>query len=1168
MNLASVTLEQKYELERGSIYLSGIQSLVRLPLMQRRLDKRAGVNTAGFISGYRGSPLGGYDLALWSAKHHLDRHQIYFQPGLNEDLAATAVWGSQQANIFPQARYDGVFGIWYGKGPGVFRSIDVITHANYAGTTPHGGVLLMLGDDHAAKSSTLPHQSDQHMIGAMIPILNPAGVQDLLDLGLFGWALSRYSGCWVSMKCIVDTMDGSASIEVDPDRIAFAQPTDFEMPAGGLHIRWPDDWHQQEFRHHNQKIAAALAFARANRLDHVALKSAKPRFGIITTGKSYLDVREALDYLGIDLAEAVNAGIAIYRVRMTWPLEPEGVRRFAEGLDEVFVVEEKQPIVESQVKSQLYSWDATKRPRVVGKIDENGEKILPTHGEISTEQIATAIAKRIRPFLQTERMVARLTMLERKESERQSRSVTLKRTPYFCSGCPHNTSTRLPEGSRAGGGIGCHFMALYMDRGTETFTQMGGEGAQWIGQAPFTETSHIFQNLGDGTYTHSGSLAIRAAVAAGVNITFKLLYNDAVAMTGGQRAEGHLSVADIGRQVAAEGVRRIAIVTDEPEKYPDDAGLPAGATIDHRDALETIQRELREIKGVSVLIYDQTCAAEKRRRRKRGTYSDPAKRVVINDLVCEGCGDCGMQSNCLSIIPVETELGRKRGIDQSTCNKDMSCVRGFCPAFVTVLGGKLRGPMAAAGTDSGVLLTTRLPEPAVCKHPGLYNMLVAGIGGTGVVTIGALLGMAAHLEGKACSILDMTGLSQKAGAVFSHVRIADSKRKIHAARVPKGDLHLLLGCDIMVAASDDALDGLSRGLSNVVINSFESMTGAFTRDPDLRIPSNEFLAKLRSGIGTDALHVVDGTSIVTSLLGDSIAANGFMLGFAYQKGLIPLSAQAIERAIELNGVAVDMNLQAFRWGRLSANNPKVVQNATAIDTAPAKPEASQSLDDIVARRVSFLTVYQSKAYATSYAIVVRKAEAIEKQRCGADELTRAVARYYFKLLAYKDEYEVARLHTDRAFHEGIAAHFEGDYTLQFSLAPPILSKRDPVTGRPRKTNFGAWIMPVFRVLAMLRFLRGTIFDAFGYTEERREERRLIVNYEERIHEILSTLSLSNHTLAVELASLPEFIRGYGSVKKQNLVLVKQRETKLLAQFRSGGQSKVTRMPEKAHVKTC
>ncbi|MEA2781385.1 MAG: indolepyruvate ferredoxin oxidoreductase, partial [Rhodospirillaceae bacterium] len=812
MSLAAVTLDDKYTLENGRVFITGTQALVRLPMMQRHRDLAAGRNTACYVTGYRGSPLGGVDQAMWQARKFLEKQHIHFQPGVNEDLAATAVWGTQQLDLFGDSKYDGVFSMWYAKGPGVDRSGDVLRHGNLAGAAKYGGVLLLAGDDHTCKSSTTAHQSEYAFMDAGIPVLNPAGVQEFLDLGLYGWALSRYSGCWVGFKVIAETVDSTASCYVDPHRVEIRLPEDFTPPPEGLNIRWPQSSFasaqalEQEMRLHRHKLYAALAFARANKLNRVVIDSPRRRFGIVTCGKSYLDVRQALDDLGIDEAHAAEIGLTVYKVGMTWPLEREGLRHFAEGLEEILVVEEKRALVENQLKEQLYNWSENVRPRVIGKFDESGEWILPSADELTPARIARVIARRIARFHTSRRIEQRLAFLEAKEQSLAQLKPPIRRIAYFCSGCPHNTSTKVPEGSRALAGIGCHYMAQWMDRETRSFTQMGGEGATWLGQAPFSKTPHVFQNLGDGTYYHSGSLAIRAAVAAGVNITYKILYNDAVAMTGGQPVDGPLDVSRVAWQIHAEGVGKIVVVSDEPEKYPTSGAFPTGVEVFHRDRLDHVQREMRATPGVTAIIYDQTCAAEKRRRRKRGLMEDPPKRVFINELVCEGCGDCGVKSNCLSVVPVETEFGRKRAIDQSTCNKDFSCVNGFCPSFVTVHGGGLRKHKIAGGVDAAF---PPLPEPSVPAIAEPYGILVTGVGGTGVVTIGALLGMAAHIEGKGCSVLDMTGLAQKGGAVFSHIRIAERPEDIHAVRIAAGGARLLLGCDMVVAGTVDALSKIT-----------------------------------------------------------------------------------------------------------------------------------------------------------------------------------------------------------------------------------------------------------------------------------------------------------------------------------------------------------------------
>ena len=1144
MALAKVSLDDKYELDRGRVYLTGVQALVRLPIMQRQRDAKAGLNTGCFISGYRGSPLGSFDLQLWQAKRFLSRNNIRFQPGVNEDMAATAVWGSQQVNMFQGAKVDGVFSIWYGKGPGVDRCGDVFKHANNAGTSPHGGVLALAGDDHTCKSSTLPHQSEYAFMDASIPMLHPSGVQEILDYGLYGWAMSRYSGCWTSLKAIAETMDSSASVAVDPERVRIVLPEDFEMPPGGLNIRWPDAPMEQELRLHKYKLYAALAFARANKLDRIVVESPKPRFGIVTTGKSYLDVMQALEDLGIDEAHAAEIGLRVYKVGMVWPLEREGIRHFAEGLEEILVVEEKRAVIENQMKEQLYNWREDVRPRVIGKFDEQREWILPSADELTPARIARVIAARIARFYTSERIRQRLAFLEAKEAALAAPKTDFKRTPWFCSGCPHNTSTKVPDGSRAVAGIGCHYMAVWMDRKTETFTQMGGEGASWIGQAPFTETQHIFANLGDGTYNHSGSLAIRAAIASGVNITYKLLYNDAVAMTGGQPADNGFTVPQLTRQLTAEGAKKVVVVTDEPDKYPLGTDFAPGVTIHHRDELDAVQRTLREIPGVTVLVYDQTCASEKRRRRKRGTFPDPDKRVLINELVCEGCGDCGVKSNCVSVVPVETEFGRKRAIDQSSCNKDFSCVNGFCPSFVTVEGGKLKKRRGKGEVPFAVL-----PEPVLPSLDRPYVNLVTGIGGTGVVTIGALLGMAAHIEEKGIAVLDQIGLAQKGGAVTTHVRVARRAEDIRAVRIAAGGANAVIGCDLVVTGSPDALAKMEVGKTRAVVNSHETPTGDLSAKPDLFFPRGTFNDSIAEAAGRGSVDSLDATKIATALLGDSIAANSFMMGYAWQKGLIPIGREAIERAIELNAVAVEFNKQAFLWGRRAAHDLPAVIKAAGLDAPTTSGPIATTLDEIIAKRVAFLTAYQDAAYAARYEALVRKVAAAERARMpGRDDLARAVARSYFKLLAYKDEYEVARLYTDGSFERQLADTFESYDALTFHLAPPMIAERDPSTGHAKKRTFGPWMRTAFTLLAKLKGLRGTRFDPFGRTEERRMERRLIVDFEATVEEVLARLSPATHSIAVDLALVPQKIRGYGHVKEKSVGEAKAREADLMARL--------------------
>ena len=1158
VSLANVSLDDKYALDRGRVYMTGTQALVRLPMLQRARDVAAGLNTGGFISGYRGSPLGAYDQALWQAKRFLKSSNIHFQPGVNEELGATAVWGSQQVNLWQGAKVDGVFGVWYGKGPGVDRSIDAIKHANFAGTSRHGGVLAFAGDDHACKSSTLPHQSDHAFIHAFMPVINPAGVQEFIDLGLFGWALSRYTGCWVGFTAIADTIDTTAIVNIDPLAQDIREPADFALPPGGLNIRLHDTPLIQEARMIEWKLPAAKAFARANRIDRVVLGADRPRLGIVTVGKSYLDVRQALDELGVTAEMAAALGLGVYKVAMPWPLEPEGIRDFAQAAEALLVVEEKRALIEAQIKEQLYNQEvgpSGRRPRVLGKTDEAGRPLFTEKAELNPTTIAQAIGERLLA-LDGGDDSARSRIRDRLDAiaaqlKRTTAAATVIRAPFYCSGCPHNTSTKLPEGSRGLAGIGCHYMVTWMGRNTDVFSQMGGEGVHWIGQAPFSGEEHVFANLGDGTYFHSGILAVRAAVSAKVNITYKILYNDAVAMTGGQKVDGTLSVHDIAVQLAAEGVERIVVVSDDPQKYGLGAGLPHGTKIHHRDDLDAVQRDLREVPGVTVLIYEQTCAAEKRRRRKRGLMPDPQKRVVINELVCEGCGDCSTQSNCLSVTPVETEFGRKRQIDQSSCNKDFSCLKGFCPSFVTVEGGQLKKPKPAAGSAES---WPDLPEPAIPTLDRPWNILVTGIGGTGVVTIGAIVGMATHLEGRGFTALDMAGLAQKGGSVTSHLRIAESPAAIHATRIAAGGADVVLACDNVVAANADSLSKMAAGRTRAVVNTAETVTAAFVTNPDAKIPTDGLTATIAKACGgADRVIALDATKIATALCGDSIATNLFMLGHAFQQGLVPVSAAAIERAIEMNGAAVKMNTAAFRWGRRAAHDLESVLKAAF----PPRTEKdgyghrrlSETLDQRIERRRDFLTAYQDARYAALYTDFVAKVRAAEAARVpGRTELTEAVARYLFKLMAYKDEYEVARLYTDGSFLKTLQGQFEGDYKLRFHLAPPATAHRDPHTGHLRKEAFGPWMLYAFRLLAKFKGLRGTALDPFGRNPERKLERRLIQDYRATVEALLPKLGPDNHALAVEIASIPERIRGFGHVKDRHLEQAKAEESQLLSRY--------------------
>ncbi len=1150
-DLLDVTLEDKYRLERGRVFMTGVQALVRLPIAQRRRDLAAGHRTAGYVTGYRGSPLGAYDQELQRAKALLAEHEIVHRPGVNEDLAATACQGTQQVGLFGENRYDGVFAIWYAKGPGVDRSGDAIRHGNLFGTAPLGGVLMLLGDDHLCESSTTAHQSEYAMVDAMVPVLNPSGVAEILEYGLLGIAMSRFSGAWVALKCVHDTVESTASVPVAPERPAIRLPEDYAPPPDGLHIRWPDHGIgptmalAQEARLHTQKLEAARAFARANGLDRIVADCTAPKLTIVTTGKSWMDLVAALDLLGLDAERAAAFGLRIYKVGMTFPLEPVMLERAVAGVERVMVIEEKRPLVEDQLKTLLYG--SQHRPTVIGKRDEHGAPLFPSHGALAIDRIALELGRRLAELGADRELARRLADLEKLARRQVGRQPPIVRLPYFCAGCPHNGSTRVPEGSRAVAGIGCHFMAQWMDRNTATFTQMGGEGGSWLGQAPFSTRPHVFQNVGDGTFYHSGSLAVRAAVAAGANLTFKILYNDAVAMTGGQKMEiGNLTVPRIARLLEAEGVSEIAVVTDEPRKYPVGVDFPKGVRIHHRDELDEVQRRLREVPGVTAIIYDQTCAAEKRRRRKRGLLPDPPLRVIVNEEVCEGCGDCGLRSNCVAILPSETPLGRKRRIDQSACNKDYSCLKGFCPSFVTVHGAKPRRRAAAVRERP----FPPLPEPHPPALDSPYGIVVTGIGGTGVVTIAALLGMAAHLEGKGLAALDMIGLAQKGGAVVSFLKIARRQEEIGAPRVAVGGADLLLGCDMVVAAGRIALPTVARGRSRLVVNAAEVITGDFTRDPEFRLPTEALRETLCAAAGEEAVDFVDATRLARELLGDAIGANLFLVGYAFQKGLLPLSAAAILRAVEINGVAVEFNKNAFLWGRRAAHDPRAME---ALVGRSERPEtAATDLDALIADRAKHLEAYQDAAWAERYR---RRVAAVREREHavlpGRTELAEAVARGLHRLMAYKDEYEVARLYVDGSFHRRLEEEFESWDRLEFHLAPPLLASRDPRTGRLRKSRYGPWVMHVFRLLARLKGLRGTFLDPFGRTAERRRERALIREYEAMLEEILERLDADNHALAVALARAPERIRGFGHVKEAAIREFEHQREALLSRLRGG-----------------
>jgi indolepyruvate ferredoxin oxidoreductase len=1143
INQGPISLDQKYTAKTGHVFMTGTQALVRLPMAQMRRDRANGLKTAGFISGYRGSPLGGYDQQLMAARKHLEEHGIKFQPGVNEDLAATAIWGTQQLNLSPGAKHDGVVGIWYGKGPGVDRSGDVLRHGNTAGSAKNGGVLCLAGDDHGAKSSTVPHQSDHAFMSALMPYLYPSSIHEIIQMGLLGIAMSRYSGCWVGMKVITETVETTAEIDLNDEMVPFVIPTDFEMPPGGLNLRWPDDRIEQDRRLQDYKGYAAIAFARANKINRVTMDSPNARFGIMASGKSYEDVRQALRELGITPEVAAKIGLRLYKIGMPWPLEPEGVRNFAVGLEEILIIEERREIVENQVKQELFNWRDDVRPRIVGKMDEHDKRFLPFEAEISVGSLAVSLTERLLRLNLNPEIVAMLRAkadwFNGREASQMQPQAPVVRTPYFCSGCPHNTSTKVPEGSRALAGIGCHFMSLWMDRNTETFTHMGGEGVTWVGIAPFTNEKHIFANLGDGTYFHSGSLAIRQALASKTNITYKILYNDAVAMTGGQHVDGDLSPQQITFQLHAEGLREIHLVSENPDAYPANTIAP-GVKLAHRDELDRVMRDCRDTPGCSAIVFVQTCAAEKRRRRKRGLMEDPSRRVMINPAVCEGCGDCSVQSNCISVEPLETEFGRKRTINQSNCNKDYSCVKGFCPSFVSIDGGILRKRAPANLGDLG-----NLAEPA--SRPSLekpYNIAVAGVGGTGVLTIGALLGMAAHIEGKASMILDMSGLAQKGGAVLSHVRLSQNTEEVTSSRIVTGTADMLLAADEVVGVSKDAITLCDSSRTFGIINTHLIPIADFIRNRDFDFQRGKVNHVLEASLKQGSAFF-DFTHVAETLLGDSIATNMMMMGYAYQRGLLPLTAESIEQAISVNGVSVKMNTEAFRLGRVAVADPARLAAMLHEEIKAPKTQGEMTLDELIAHRAVHLTAYQNAALADRYRKLVAEVGSAVREQGLSETLTRAVAIGYAKLLAYKDEYEVARLFTDGTFEKELREHFEGDFRLSYHLAPPLLPAKDDGAGRPKKKTFGPWMIGGFRLLAKMKGLRGTALDPFGYAADRRMERELITDYESDVKAVLAKLSDHTAQVALALLSLPEDIRGYGPVKEKSVAQARAKRAGLL-----------------------
>ncbi len=1116
----------RYTMPAGRVFLTGTQALVRVLYDQARRDKAAGINTGGFVSGYRGSPLGSVDMELWHEKDRLAEKGIIFQPGINEDLAATAVFGSQQVESDPNREVDGVFGLWYGKGPGVDRSGDALKHGNAYGSSPHGGVLVVAGDDHGCVSSSMPHQSDAAFITWFMPILNPADISEYLEYGEYGYALSRYSGMWVGFKAVSETVESARSVELKSDR-KFVKP-DFQIPDTGLHYRWPDFPGPQIEERMEHKKHAVFAFAEANPIDRHIYDIKEARFGIVTTGKAHLDLMEALRLLGIDEAKCRKLGIDIYKVGMVWPLSRSDALDFVRGKREVVVVEEKRGIVESQFKEYFYDWPGSKPERMVGKNDENGDRLIPWTGELSPLQLVPLIARRLDGVFPGEKFSAAAARLTNNPAPcLQVDGAT--RMPYFCSGCPHNTSTRLPEGSHALGGIGCHGMAMWMDRDTTSLIQMGGEGVNWTASSRFTGKPHVFQNLGDGTWYHSGSMAIRQAVAAGTNITYKILYNDAVAMTGGQPVDGPVSVHAIAHLSSADGVKRIALVSDNPDKFRA-SDFPAGITIHHRSDLDTVQRELREVPGVSLLIYEQMCASEKRRRRKRGEMANPEKFVVINELVCEGCGDCSIESNCLSVEPVETEFGRKRKINLSNCNKDFTCLNGFCPSFVTVEGATRR--LNPKGDVNIGNLQRGLDQPDIPQLEEPFDLLITGVGGTGVITVSALIAMAAHLEGKGASVLDFTGFAQKFGSVLSYVRLGPSPDVVNQVRIDEGCADAVIGCDIVVSSSPKASSCYKKG-TKLALNTAQMPTGDLVqkRDADLRVETRQNV--IEQVFGKDNVLAFDANQAAEALLGNSVFANVMMLGFAWQNGLVPISLDALMRAVEMNGVAVDNNKAAFTFGRIIATKPQALSEYIEGDQ---KPEST--LNEVINCRAEYLENYQDAEWAGKYRSM-RARWGGKTAAHATNDITMAAAKSLFRLMSYKDEYEVARLHTDKAFLESLRERFEGNFRTNHHFTVPLLSFKKDARGRPGKIQVGASAKFLFQVLARLKWLRGTRLDPFGYMRDRLLERQQISWFESLLARCETELTPKNASVWQSILQAPMEIRGYGPVKTQAIHNVKQ-----------------------------
>jgi indolepyruvate ferredoxin oxidoreductase len=1149
----------------GTVFLTGTQALIRLLAMQQALDTQRGLHTAGFISGYRGSPLGMVDQQVWKAQPRLDDLGIRFLPAINEELAATAVLGTQRVESDPQRTVEGVFALWYGKGPGVDRAGDALKHGNAYGASPHGGVLVVAGDDHGCVSSSTPHQSDQAFQAWSVPTVSPATVAEMLEFGLYGWALSRFSGAWVGFTALSEVVESGTTVDLDhlAQRVSAWQDADtvrartgYTPPADGLHYRWPDLPSLTIEARLHAKLDAVRAFARVNPIDRTVIASERATFGIVTAGKAHVDLMEVFRRLDLSPDDLAAAGLRLYKVGLTFPVEPTRLTEFAAGLREILVIEEKGPVVETQLRELFYNAPADQRPTLLGKRDAAGQPLVSALGELRPSRLIELVARWVAarfPALDRRHLVVDFTLPALLHNDADG----VRRAPYFCAGCPHNTSTKVPDGSRAQAGIGCHFMATWMNRETEGLIQMGGEGVDWVSHAMFTREPHVFQNLGDGTYYHSGYLAIRQAVAAQATLTYKILFNDAVAMTGGQPVDGVTSVDRIARQVEAEGVRQVVVLSDDIRKYDGQhAQFPPGTTFHDRSELDAVQRRLREVPGVTVLIYEQTCAAEKRRRRKKKELVDPPKRLFIHQSVCEGCGDCTVQSNCVAVLPEETAFGRKRRIDQSSCNKDYSCAKGFCPSFVGVVGGRLKkhvgALVGAAGADSPFRRRIdALPLPAAHVWDAPYDLLVTGVGGTGVVTVGALIAMAAHLEGKAASVLDFMGFAQKGGAVLSFVRLADRPERLHQVRIDAQQADALLACDLVVGASADALQTVRHGRTRVLANTHETPVAESLRNPDASLQAPLLLQKIEHAAGAAQVRTLDAQRLAEDFLGDAIVSNIVALGFAWQAGLVPVSLAAMQRAIELNGVAVENNQNAFALGRLAAADPAACR--ALLDEPVEDAPAVEPLDALIARGMAHLTGYQNAAWAQRWRALVDEVGAVEAGLPDSADrpLTRAVATQMLRLMAYKDEYEVARLYTDPTFRRSLDAQFEGDFQLEFHMAPPLLAR--PKDGQPpRKLRLGAWLLPAMRWLAKGKALRGTAFDPFGRTDERRTERALIGRYEARVRELLAALAVDasprRRALAVQIASVPHTVRGFGHVKLANLALAQVREAELLHRF--------------------